>query len=417
MGKWQRPNWTPQSDRSQSAIPRVSNLFDGLPTNGNRPGATPFQREQSDTSQRKKPATSASSQTDSTVAAPSNTWSAEASRINPYATVLQSRAPTLSKTTDSAVPSQANPRQAERPRRINPFAEVLKSDASAIDIENDLFAGITAAIPSEKPALKPAPKPAPKPRSMIDSFIAAATPSEKPVSKPRSMLDTFIGAAASTATRTSEARTEFTKTSQPFRISDNSKQKILDTAQKSQAQAARAERPVRQLGFMAAAATRRNGIESDEPKPFISQSTQDNSVVESSEAQDGIKRVDPSQWSSSSREKWTYEINSNEVKLLEKQRLEEEAKNIIIPDSIKTPDAKYKMTKHELKQLRARTMGARMKTGISDLGVYTPPQQKIEAPPEINVQRDLYIPPSISVSNFANLMKVPLCMVLLARLI
>ena len=60
-------------------------------------------------------------------------------------------------------------------------------------------------------------------------------------------------------------------------------------------------------------------------------------------------------------------------------------------------------------KLVQRARGAYFKVGLKDLALWEPERQRVEASPlEITVRKDLYVPPSVSVSNFAGLLKVPL---------
>jgi hypothetical protein len=125
-----------------------------------------------------------------------------------------------------------------------------------------------------------------------------------------------------------------------------------------------------------------------------------------------MKRIDPSQWQSSSREKWTYEIDPT-------KEAEQEAERLLAgdPRSRMTEEEKVleseeqKEQMKELDKLINRAKAAKFKVGMKEMAIWEGEKQRVEAPvTEIAVQKSLYIPPSVSVSNFANLLKVPLGM-------
>ena len=64
----------------------------------------------------------------------------------------------------------------------------------------------------------------------------------------------------------------------------------------------------------------------------------------------------------------------------------------------------------ELDKLVDRARAAKFRVGLKDLAIWKGDVQRVEAPEEITVPKSLYIPPSISVTNFAGLLKVPLGM-------
>lgn len=122
-----------------------------------------------------------------------------------------------------------------------------------------------------------------------------------------------------------------------------------------------------------------------------------------------IKRTASTEWRSASREKWTYEV--------EPEKSEEEPLNglaDLIPqvaeqDELSLEEEKVQK-KRDVNKLKKRAAIARFRTRVGDIGVWVEESQKVEAPLELKVQKELYIPPSISVANFANLMKIPLGM-------
>jgi hypothetical protein len=187
-------------------------------------------------------------------------------------------------------------------------------------------------------------------------------------------------------------------------MSDASRRKILENAPKPQ----EPNRPVSSLGFMTAA-TRRGSIEVDPSENLVKPSTEFQGFIP--EPPEDVKRVDSSQWQSSSREKWTYEIDLNE----EKQKIEDEAPATAVED-VESPGDKAKrinMSKKDYQQLKKRAKSLKYKTSTSEFAMWEPAVQRVEAPVEINVQKNLYIPPSVSVSNFAKMLRVPLCIPLL----
>ena len=84
----------------------------------------------------------------------------------------------------------------EEPQRKNPYADMLKSKKSTFDIENDLFAGITT-----------------------DTTLNA--PKRPDVKANANLMDNLF-AKLDTEKRTEKAKGPYTKSSQPFKVSDSS---------------------------------------------------------------------------------------------------------------------------------------------------------------------------------------------------
>lgn len=142
------------------------------------------------------------------------------------------------------------------------------------------------------------------------------------------------------------------------------------------------------------------------------------------EANSGIKTVESSEWSSSSRERWSYDIDTRlrpktESKILgqegEDLNLAEYDPGLVAADSIEVPEIKLpvqvkpkKAAKAAIRKLQEKGTKAGFKVTYAEVGLWQNDPQRVEAPPEIMFQKDLYLPTSISVSNFADLMKVPI---------
>ena len=122
-----------------------------------------------------------------------------------------------------------------------------------------------------------------------------------------------------------------------------------------------------------------------------------------------VKRTASTEWRSASREKWTYEV--------EEEKSEEDPLNglaDLIPQVAEGDELALEeeqtQKKRDMNKLKKRAAIARFKTRVGDIGVWVEESQKVEAPLELKIQKELYIPPSISVANFANLLKIPLGM-------
>jgi hypothetical protein len=113
--------------------------------------------------------------------------------------------------------------------------------------------------------------------------------------------------------------------------------------------------------------------------------------------------VESSEWTSSSRESWNYEANVEEQGSGEDSDMMKAALETYL-----TADQEKMLKKKELTALKKRAKAARFKLSIADLAHWQPEVHKTEAPVDNTTQNTLYIPPSISVVNFSNLLKVPL---------
>jgi hypothetical protein len=351
--------------------------------------------------------------------------------------------PSISKTqaTDVGIKAQnmaPAPAPVEQVPRENPFAILLKSNKSAIDIENSLFAGIAAAVEAKTEngvaefdigAQKTTASPSPvgQVENLLDGVLKSHKPSidietnlfkrvtaavnaatEKIVPKDLSdkanisAIDTFLaGKVGRKQPRNTEARTDFTKNFQPFRVSDISKRSILESAQKSEAP----------LGFMAA--QRRSSVELTPDQQPVQERTEPIEYIP--ESVENVKRIDSSQWQSSSRESWAYEVDLPQ----EKKAVEEQLSPapIVIEEEVISQENERLQKKKAIQALKKRATNLRYKSHADSLIFYEPVAQKLEAPAEIRVQRNVFIPPSISVANFANMLKVPLGTYLLDCLI
>jgi len=142
---------------------------------------------------------------------------------------------------------------------------------------------------------------------------------------------------------------------------------------------------------MAAASSRRPTVAQESVEP------PEEREEDSAEAQ----LVSSDEWRSASREKWSYEIAPEEPE-------EPEEPEPTVTEEMIDPVKEKEQKKRELRKLMKRAQMARFKQRLSDLGVWVEEAQRVEAPVEIKVQKELYIPPTISVANFANLLKIPL---------
>lgn len=270
----------------------------------------------------------------------------------------------------------SSPSRATEPKIENPFEKILKSKKSATDIESDLFAGIKEVVDAPKAGSSTSPA-----KSSIDNILSN-------FSSPK--LDGLS--------------TSFTqKVNPPFRVSQEHVQKILESATSagrtgaSEVAATESDRPVQQFGFLAA---RQRPTASPSEKESVPIAIDDLGDV------DDVKRVSSTAWRSASREQWTYEVEPDKE---EEGKKEAEAITAFIEQETEVDEIKSKeQKKRELKKLKDRAVRARFRKNLNGLAEWVEPLQKSEAPLEITVQKELYIPPSISVANFASLMKMPL---------
>jgi hypothetical protein len=128
-------------------------------------------------------------------------------------------------------------------------------------------------------------------------------------------------------------------------------------------------------------------------------------------AEDHTLTVDSSSWGSRSRETWSYRRDLIE----ERQQVEQEIEEQIQAEEEKTGLTREEMAMNEfekmeeLEKTKAKAKQARFKVGFSRLALWKDQdQQRVEAPVQISVSRSLYIPPSVSVSNFAHILSVPM---------
>jgi hypothetical protein len=132
------------------------------------------------------------------------------------------------------------------------------------------------------------------------------------------------------------------------------------------------------------------------------QATTDSSSF--SAAPEKARRAGGSGWISASREAWDDEVPNNEEQPAEaesemfKEGLEEYL----------SPEKSKKEKKKELEMMKKRAKVARFKLSVKDIAHWQPEAQKVEAPVDIITSNTLYIPPSISVANFSNILKIPL---------
>jgi hypothetical protein len=171
------------------------------------------------------------------------------------------------------------------------------------------------------------------------------------------------------------------------------------------------------LRFMRASARRFAAVEGYDPVGHIQ------SQAMASEL-DRKKTVSSNDWASASREKWTIaeeEEGPVVVEMSLEQRVEMEfaaeqeqrkkAKSAEDEDEDEDEFSKEERRKKKRKEYRAmkgRMRSANFKTDVNEMALYVPKKGKVEAPVEVKVQKELYIPPSISVANFASMMKIPL---------
>lgn len=300
----------------------------------------------------------------------------------------QSPGSSVRPTPEKIAQSNTPPPQSAPPPPPNPYAQVVKSRRSAADIENDLFAGINADAPDLKPSKNFLP-PAPTSPSM-DSLLNAFGTSSVRVN------------ATSQATENSP----YTKASQPFRVSEKSVRDVMEAAKKSEERkesktlGSRPDPRIPQFGFMT---TRVRPsifppqIDTSAPKPTPSFEP---------EPPEDVKRVSSAEWHSSSREQWTYEIDTKtkDTEAAEAQSLVNE-----IPiEQTMTPEQTKARKRAEVATLRRKAKAKKFIVDMHDLGVWEEEKVKVETLPDIKVEKNLFIPSSVSVANFADLLKIPL---------
>ena len=388
MGKWARrsPNWSPAGEKSwegSTARQKGYNAIDSQ-LRGFR-GENDTMAKVTPTLQRNlppRPSFNSGARSDQ----------APAPRIN--------STPEPSRSELSSLPSQLTPEtaarkaptsnlEAEAPSQTTPFppsyryAEVVKSRKSAADIENDLFAGIKSEIPTPE-----------------------SSGSQAQVNTQSSSFSNLLTSFGQDS-RSSDARTNtsYTKASQPFRVSERSVRDAMEAAKRSEERRGTTginptpERPVQQFGFMAARMRPSTlPTEANTPPPYMAQAE--------AELPEDIQRISSSQWHSSSREQWSYEV---ETKKAEAEAAEAQALvNEVSLEKTLTPEQLKIKRRKEVSALRKKAKGKKFLVDMQDLGLWEEQKTKVEALPDIKIEKNLFIPPSISVVNFADLLKIPL---------
>lgn len=164
-------------------------------------------------------------------------------------------------------------------------------------------------------------------------------------------------------------------------------------------------RAVQNFSFQSASREKPSQERNEKPSPGTSTPIHKDLVPQAAE---GTKFIESSSWRSASREKWTYEVDL-------KIEAEQEADRLLAEEAAKkgiTAEERVEQKKktEEFEKMIDRGRAARFKVGLKDIALWKHDVQRVEAPTEIVVQKTLYIPPSISVSNFANILKVTLRM-------
>ena len=306
-------------------------------------------------------------------------------------------------------------RTPQEPRPANPYADIIKSKRSSMDIESDLFAGINAdssvEIPNhQKPTFQSKVSPKSTSQSNLSPKITANLNASQKPAFPNVSLDILFAKLDVNQNKSSISETSkgsYTKLSQPFKVSDSSLRNIMKSLQeeKPRASPSHSERPVQQFGFMSA----RQQPTAARPTPHTPAPFQHPDLIH--EAPEGLKRIDSTQWQSSSREKWTYEVDPQVEAEREAERLLAADTKAHMTQEERDTEMEEQMEKMlELDKLVNRAKAAKFKVGLKDLAIWKGDVQRVEAPQEITVSKSLYIPPSISVTNFAGLLKVPLGM-------
>jgi hypothetical protein len=314
----------------------------------------------------------------------------------------------------------------QEPRPVNPYTNIVKSKRSSMDIESDLFAGIDADSSveisnSQKPAVQSEvsqkltfqPKVSQKSTSqsnLSQKIASGSNTSQKPAFSSVSLDNLFakLDVNQNKPQTPDGSRGSYTKSSQPFKVSDSSLRNIMKSLQEDKplAPPSRSERPIQQFGFMSA---RQQQPASARPTPQTQTSFQHPDIVH--EAPEGLKSIDSTQWQSSSREKWTYEVDPQVEAEREAERLLAADAKAHMTQEERDAEMEEQMEKMlELDKLVNKAKAAKFRVGLKDLAIWKGDVQRVEAPQEIAVPKSLYIPPSISVANFAGLLKVPLGM-------
>jgi hypothetical protein len=299
---------------------------------------------------------------------------------SPVKNIPEKSAETSTPTSQPAAPTS----QPDPPPPLNPYAEAVKSRKSAAAIEDDLFAGLNVAEP-------------PKPE--VSKTAAQAN-------TLNSVLSTFGQQAKNPDANTPfSANTSYTKASQPFRLSQQSVRTALDVARKSEARKGStsgvpgSESKIPQFGFMAAS-MRSRPTQNITPAPNVMQRFEE-------QPPEDVKRVSSSEWRSSSREQWSYDVDLKPEEDTEAKEAQQLVDKIPVEQSLSPEQLKAKK-KGEISTLRRKAKSKKFIVDMNDLGVWTEEKTKVEALPDIKVEKNLFIPSSISVVNFADLLKVSL---------
>jgi hypothetical protein len=288
-------------------------------------------------------------------------------------------------------PANNHPRQAaahlQGAQKPNPFIGAVRSKKSALDIESDLFAGIKSEAPEPQDFSKESP-------DMINSLVSA-------------FGRDFLGPSESISVPDATGfTTSHSKLAQPLRLPPTMVKKTLAEIRQAETSNGAAATPatatpggriIPQLQFMSA---RARPAEVEVAKPAKPKDI-DSLMFDPPESR--VRRVESSEWTSSSRESWNYEVNVKEEGLGEEPDMMKAAL-----ENYLTPDQEKSLKKKELTMLKKRAKAAKFRLSIKDLAHWQPEVHKTEAPVENKTQNTLYIPPSISVVNFSNLLKVPL---------
>ena len=325
---------------------------------------------------------------------------------------------------------QARPKQdalaspaPQNPTLVNPYADIIKSKRSSMDIENDLFAGIdgdsSVEIPrpqkpavqfnvSQKPTFQPKVSQMSASQPNLSPKIASNSNASQNPRFPNVSLDNLFAKLDVNQNKPNASKGSYTKSSQPFKVSDTSLRNIMKSLQeeKPHAPPSHSERAVQQFGFMSA---RQKEPTAARPTLKTQKPFQHPDIIH--EAPEGLKRIDSSEWQSSSREKWTYEVDPQVEAEREAERLLAADAKARMTQEERDTEMEEQMEKMlELDKLVDRAKAAKFRVGLKDLAIWKGDVQRVEAPEEITVPKSLYIPPSVSVTNFAGLLKVPLGM-------
>lgn len=290
----------------------------------------------------------------------------------------------LSRRTPASKPAPSNNNASRAaPKALDAQQQYPFAKKSALDIEKDLFAGISSEAP--KPY-----KPQPRSPAMIDSVISnfGREIRTSPATSRDSVLTDFT--------------TSHSKLVQPLRLAPETIQKTLNHIRKSER-----EPPVSPAGPASGVPVQQFAFLSARARPAVAATSERQATTDSSSFSappEKAGRAGGSGWISSSREAWDDEVPNNEEQPAEtesemfKEGLEEYL----------SPEKSKKQKKKELEMLKKRAKVARFKLSVKDIAHWQPEAQKVEAPGDIITSNTLYIPPSISVVNFSNLLKIPL---------